>query len=238
MSTELEHALSGGEQQLTPEEITPEPVQEEPTPEPLEVAEVEPTPEPETPEPEQEPLARELHGIKAALTEARSELRELKNAQPRPAPQPAPDMYDDPEGYRAHQEQQYRVREQNLRLDMSEELARQAHGDDVVDAAFEALKATNDPTISASIMQARSPWGEVVKWHKAHKVQSEIGSDPDGWMKRQRAEIRAQVQAEMVAEQAKLRAATSAPSMANVTGTGGGLKSTWTGPTPLDEIIG
>lgn len=238
MTTDLEQIISGD----VPDESTeptPEPVEAQAEPEP--VSEQEPVTQPEPvsePEPQEDPLQRELGGIKAALVEARSELRELKQAQPKPEARPAPDMFEDPEGYQKHQAMTAQQMQQNLRLDMSEEMARQAHGDDVVDAAFEALKAAGDQATFQSLMAQRSPYNALVDWHKQQKVVLEIGSDPDAWIAAKEAEITARVKAEMVAEQAKAEAAKPAPSMANLTGIGGGPKGNWTGPTPLDEIVG
>ena len=75
----------------------------------------------------------------AALQEVREQLRELKQSMPRTPPKPAPDMFEDPEGYRAYQETKLREATTNLRLDISEELARERHGDETVDEAYKAL---------------------------------------------------------------------------------------------------
>jgi hypothetical protein len=37
----------------------------------------------------------------------------------------------------------------------------------------------------------------VVKWHKQHKLMSEIGQDPEAWRKSEAEKIRAQVLAEL-----------------------------------------
>ena len=146
-------------------------------------------------------------------------------------------MFEDPEGYAKYQATTVQQMQQNLRLDMSEEMARDAYGDETVETAFEAFKQA-DPAAQAGVMQDRSPWKAMVKWHKQQQVVQEIGDDPQGWIEKQRAQIMAEVSAKMVAEQAKQQSGKPAPSMANVTGTGCGPKSNWTGPTDLDDILG
>lgn len=206
-----------------------------------EVTTPEPQPEPEAqvaPEPEPTPEAVSAPDMvpAAVVGELRREIRELKQAASRPEPQPAPEFID-PEGAQFMQQQAAQMAS-NLRLDMSEEMARQQHGDAVVDEAFQALQANAQPAQIQAILSSRSPWIEVVKWHQQAKVAQEIGNDPVAYRAKVEAEVRAKIEAEMVAEQAKAAAAQAAPSMANVTGTGGGPKTTWAGPTPLDNLLG
>jgi hypothetical protein len=108
-------------------------------------------------------------------------------------------------------------------------MARETHGDEAVDAAFEAFKAEADPIAQQSIINARSPYREMVKWHKQQQVVREIGPDPQAWMEKQRAAIRAEEQAKIKAQAVSESVAQAAPSLAGKTNLG-----SRSGPKPID----
>jgi len=214
-------------------EVQPEPEAVQEAVEPITTEE--PEPEVVTPEPES---AKEAPMVPlAALQEVRRELQEMKARLPQPEAPKAPNVFDDPDGYQKHLANEVSRATQNVKLDLSEDQARATHTDEVVDAAFQAFTATADPATRTAILGSRSPWMEVVKWHKQHVVSQEIGSDPAAYAAKVEAEVRAKVEAEMVAKQARDNAGKFAPSMANVTGTGGGPKASWAGPTALDQLF-
>jgi hypothetical protein len=226
--SDLEQIVDGVE----PEQNEPEVVEAaDPDQEASEATEVAEEPKPEPKSEATVPLA--------ALLEVRQELQALKNlATPKPEPTPAPNVLEDQEGFQKYVGQQLNQQVTNVKLDISEEMTRAAHGDEKVDAAFAAFQAAQDPTLHQSVMQSRNPWGEVVKWHERQTVAAEIGDDPEAYKAKLETEIRQKLEAEMVAKQARDTAGKFAPSMANVTGTGGGPKSNWTGPTDLTSIVG
>jgi len=99
---------------------------------------------------------------------------------------------------------QYALAEQqriafNERLNTSELMARQAHGEDIVSEAQQAfLAAVNqNPMLQQQLQGQIHPYDFVVKWHKQHKLMSEIGQDPEAWRKSEAEKIRAQVLAEL-----------------------------------------
>lgn len=199
-----------------------------------------PAPEVEVAAVEEDPRDKELLGLKAALQETRGELRAYKATQaPRPAPQAPPDVFEDPQGYQAHVMQTTQQIAQNVKLDLSEDMTRTAHGDAVVDAAFEAFQESADPATRASVMSAKSPWNEVVKWHKRQEISKEIGDDPAAWMERQRAEIRAELQSEagQVAKSVTQQVG-KAPSLASEPNLGNRSAPSWNGPQSLEDILG
>lgn len=222
--SDLDQVLSGEQPEVVAEPeaaVEAEVVVEEPAPEVAAAPEPKPEPAPET-----VPVA--------VVQELRRELRELKQAA---MPRPQTPEFIDPEGM-GYMQQQVQQISQNVKLDISEEMARSQHGDEKVDAAFAAFQAKDDPGLNQTVMASRSPWNEVVKWHEQQQVAAEIGGDPAAYRANLEAELRTKIEAEMVTKQAQARAAQVAPSMANVTGTGGGPKTTWTGPTPLGSVIG
>lgn len=226
-SEEVEETL----EETTEEEPEEEGPQEEP-----EEAEAKPDPEPKAePVKDQEPLVP-----LTALKQVREELRQLKAMQPKPEPKPAPDFYENPEAAMQHHMQQPIEQMQNIRLDMSEEMARQAYGDDVVNEAFQAFQASQDAAAYQAIMQARSPYHELVKWHKQQRVVNEIGPDPDKWVEAQRAAIRAEVEAELKAQAVSESVARAAPSLAKKPNLGSrtGPKEIDPDSITLDDILG
>jgi hypothetical protein len=99
---------------------------------------------------------------------------------------------------------QYALAEQqriafNERLNTSELMARQAHGEDIVSEAQQAFLAAvgQNPMLQQQLQGQIHPYDFVVKWHKQHKLMSEIGQDPEAWRKSEAEKIRAQVLAEL-----------------------------------------
>lgn len=232
-----------GEAPEATEAVTPE------APAVAETAEATPTQEaaPETPEAVETPAAEKPETPQTvplpALIEAREKAaalraenealrRQQQAAQPKPEPEAMPDPVTDPEAFAAYQDRRYQAALENQRLNMSESLAREQHGDAVVDEAFKALQGAGEAD-KASVLRSGSPWHAVVKWHQQQKAAAEIG-DPATLKERLRAEILAELQAEQAA---KTPAAAPPPSLAHqssATVPSGGF----TGPTPLEAIIG
>lgn len=226
--TSLDAAL--GELPETPAvEAAPEPAeaQPEPTPEPpVEASKPEPAPEPAPAQPpEMVPVG--------VVQELRRELRELKQARQPQEPKPEP---LDPE-YASHMEKALAERDFAYTAQVKRLEAYVAHGKDRVDTA---LKAAEEAGMIDTLGTQADAWEQLMAWHsgveaqaKAQEILTEIGGDPAAYREKLAAEIRAQVEAEMVAKQAKA----AAPSLANVTGTGGGPRTTWSGPTSLGSIL-
>lgn len=176
----------------------------------------------------------------AALQAERNEKRELarrleeyQRNQPREEPK-VPDVFEDQHAYTQHLQQQFEQARNNDRLNMSEAMARELHGDEAVDAAFEAVKAAG---ITQQFLQDRHPWGAVVKWHDKQQKMAEIGDDPEGWKAKERERIRQELQAELVAENVKSAASAKAPSLAGKSNLGSRQGGEWQGPSSLDDIL-
>ncbi len=166
----------------------------------------------------------------------RDENRRLKASQPQAEPTPAPDFYEDPQGAVKHQVEPVQQMVVTQKLETSRFMAEREFGKETVDAAFEYFN--QHPEQSQALLNHPSPFHAAVEAFNQQRVASEIGADPDKWREQERENIRAELQAEMVAEQAREKAAQPAPSMANVTGTGGGPKPTqWNGPTALENVL-
>lgn len=214
---------------------TEEPAAEEVTTEPAEATEdtVEtPTEEPVADEPQQSDAEK---GLLAELSRLRQEMRDLK-AQPAPEPTPLPDVIEDPTGFAQTMQTQVASMVQNERLNMSEAMARQSHGDEKVNAARDALLASGDQAAHQQIMQSAMPYEALIKWHEQQSFFQQVGSDPQAFMNQERERIRAEVMAELQAQQTA-KAVKSAPSLAAETSIGGRTSSAAPTLTPLDDIL-
>lgn len=173
----------------------------------------------------------------SVVQELRAEIRSLKNPEPKPEPEQVPDVIENPEEFAKHVVSKSEKAALNSRLDMSEQMAVDQYGAEKVKEAYEALKAAQDPATHQKILNEKHPYAALVKWHSQSKVINEIGDDPEAWKKAQRDIIRKELLAETEAETKKATAGKTVPSIAETFGTGGGQKSTYTGPTPLEDIF-
>lgn len=178
-------------------EVAQEPQQEPVEPEPQAEPAPEPTPEPEQPA-VQEAEARnvplnvvldERDKRKAAEAERDRYKQQWEEAQARQTPQNAPDPYDDPQGFAAFHEQRFQQGLVQQKFQMSEVMAKQAHGAEVVDAAAQwALeKAKTEPAFAAAYHQQAHPLDWIVQQHKRDAIMSDIGDNVDDWFTREAA---------------------------------------------------
>lgn len=228
MSTSLDDALGKPE---AAEPVVEEPKVETPAAEPEKAAEAAKEPEqPEEPKPEK---AEHMVPV-SVLKGLRDEIRSLKASQS--PPPPAPDVIEDPEGYAKHVQSQVDQRALSDRLNMSEQMVRMAMGDDVVDAAVAAFDKHMGTPLHNQIVSSANPYKELVNWHKQQQVAAEIGDDPAAYREKVKAEIRAELEAEMATKQ--VRATPAAPSLAADPNLGVRSGPAWAGPTPLGKVLG
>jgi len=207
-----------------------------------------------------EAVRHERHDWKAKAVEAQTRLSELqrqleeakRTAAAPPAPQqppqqPAqiPNPAMDPEGYyqwvqseRAEQQSRYI----SLRLDNSEMLAREKHGDAKIEALIAelgpALRA--NPNLQQTFYRQPHPYEWALKQLEIMRTQREIGDDPAAFRARLVAEERAKWEAEAAAAQPAPRTSPAAgmqPSLASARSVAGRSAPAFTGPTPLVEIL-
>lgn len=124
-------------------------------------------------------------------------LANLQKPQAQQQPQePPPDFFTDPDAAFNARMQPVIDQAANVRLDTSEMLARDKHGDAVVDAA---LQAALQAGINRQFISRKNPYADLVKWHESTKVYQEIGPDPKQYRDKLESEIRAKVLAELKA---------------------------------------
>jgi hypothetical protein len=92
-------------------------------------------------------------------------------------PKQAPDMYADPDGYQQHQQQTVQSAVDQVRFQISEDMARDKFGDEKVNAALEWAKQNLGPAETVRIQRARNPYREMVSLYDERQTLSQIGGD-------------------------------------------------------------
>lgn len=152
------------------------PVEAEVAPEPVQQPETPPVVQPKDDGPTMVPLA--------ALHEVRDELRNVKaklaEREP-PAVDPVPDPIDNPDAYARYNADMARFAAINTKLEVTEDLAREKFGDELVDKARDwALNAfANDPATRQKIIDSRNPYRTVVEMYQRDQMVSQV--QPDDW---------------------------------------------------------
>lgn len=225
MSDDLNGVIDGGN--------APE-VTIDPAPEVIETPEVEIQAEPVEPETPAEPVVEEVpteepaHQVPlATMLEQRTradraefELQQLK-AQQQPQAEPEapelPDMFVDPNAFAAQLQQQH---EEKLNkalavnsANMSQMFAEQIHGKEAVAEAMKA--AEGNPVVIRAMQASPNPYQELMNWDKQQKALAEIGDDPAAFKADMEKKIRQQVEAELVAKNARTVAKEKAPTLAS-----------------------
>lgn len=109
-------------------------------------------------------------------------------------PQPPPDPNFDPAGALAYQQNEFQQALLNQRLNTSEMFARNKHGDQIVDAAFQAA---NRAGALQHFVRSKDCYGDMIKWHRHQQVLARVGEDPDAYEKTLEEKIRAKVLEEL-----------------------------------------
>lgn len=167
--------------------------------------------------------------------EYRSKLEALQN------PKKAPDVLEDPEGYRRTVNEDVEAKLEDQRVNMSAAMARKAHADfDEVMAEWPELMQA-DPSIYKKAATQELPAEWAYQYVKRERFLKEVGEDPDAWRKAEREKFRAELEPEL---RKQLESVTPThvippPSLASAS-SGGRVSgdSIVTGPKPLSKIFG
>jgi hypothetical protein len=102
--------------------------------------------------------------------------RQLEQERTRPE---VPDLYQDPEAFAAFQQQQAQSVALNVKLDLSEDMAREKHGDEAVDQArdWALAKFASNPAFQQEVMSQRNPYGFVVNQYKREQMLASVNPD-------------------------------------------------------------
>lgn len=99
-------------------------------------------------------------------------------------PKQVPDMYADPDGYQQHQQQTVQSAVDQVRFQISEDMARDKFGDEKVNAALEWAKQNLGPAETVRIQRARNPYREMVSLYDERQTLSQIGGDINAYRAR------------------------------------------------------
>lgn len=108
-----------------------------------------------------------------------AELAQIRASQQQQQPQPIPDRWEDPDGHDAYQQALAERAITNVKLDLSEEVAREKFGDELVDKAREwALqKARTHPSFGQELLQQRNPYRYAVEQYNREQIASQVSPD-------------------------------------------------------------
>jgi hypothetical protein len=130
---------------------------------------------------------REMQQLKEMM------MRQSQPQQPQNQPQPI-DPVEDPQGFANALIHQIEERFLNERLNDSERRARAEFGSANVDAA---LQAAQQAGFSSAFASRPDAYREMVEWHQAQQLRATIGANPTAYQEQLKAQIRAQVLAEL-----------------------------------------
>lgn len=150
--------------------------------------------------------------------------RQMQQLQAQQNRAPEPDLYDDPEAYAARMDQKLAQTEWTMRRNMSANFAISAHGQDKLDAAVKWADEKADPFVQQRFTAAPDPYGLLIKEYERDQLMSQIGTDPDAYVRRRFAELSGGSAQQPAAPAAIPQpAASPAPprSLARVSGSGG-----------------
>jgi len=165
------------------------------------------------------------------------ELAQLRASQQQPEPQQVPDMFEDPEGFRIYQQQVASQATLNAKLDISEEMARDKFGDEVVDKARDwALQQSKiRPGFYQELIQQRNPYRYAVEQYRREEIASQVTPDDFAQFQAWKAAQAALTQAPAAAAPVPPDAPRSLPprSLASAPSAGGVM----TEPEPTEQDI-
>jgi len=127
------------------------------------------------------------------------ELEKLREPEPKKDPAPKKDPYDvfaEPEKLGEYVQTIVGPALTNQRLNISEEMARDKFGDEVVDKAVAALKEHGSEAEKAAVIGDRNPYKALVAWDKERSAKAELGG-------RSLADIEAEIRKKIMKELGK-----------------------------------
>lgn len=181
----------------------------EPTPPPEPVVET-PPPQSATPDPQATPPApaaapepasvppghvplEALLDTREKLKAHQAELAEYKRKYEEATRKPAEpiDPLVDPDAWQKQIETQRQRDREDVRFEVTKMFAVNKHGEEVVKAAEDWLteEIKSGRIAFQNISNQPDPYDHLVKLHKRHQIQSQIGDDPDEFVKRRAAEL-------------------------------------------------
>lgn len=182
--------------------------------------------EPERPEAGHIPiqaLLDEREKRQQAQQRAEAYERQLQQLQAQQPPAAVPDLYDDPEAFAQHIQQQQANAIWEARRDMSAGFAVSQFGKETLDAAIAWASQKNDPYLHQRFLASRDPYREViVPEFQRDQLLSQVSADPTAWARQHLAALEGGSAQQQPAAQAAKPPSVSPPrSLAAAAGSGG-----------------
>jgi hypothetical protein len=134
---------------------------------------------------------RQRQALERQMTEL---VAAMKANQPAPPPVQQPEIWDNPREFVQAEMSPALERQQQAMMYNARLIAEARFGEQSVkeaQEAFDALVASGSmhPADYQKVMQSPNPFAEGVKWHQAHKIVSEVGTDPTAYKAKLRSEL-------------------------------------------------
>ena len=169
VASEATGPVRGPDGKFAPKEAAPAPQEA--------VAAPSPAPQPDAPIPPGHVPLSAMLDIRERAQRAEQELAYYRQQQQHQQPQiEPPDPYEDPAGYDQHVRQQMDAMRWETLTSVSQTMASQQHGADVVTAATQAFMAElqRKPWLNAELRTQAHPYDYVVNWHRREQALSRL----------------------------------------------------------------
>lgn len=173
-----------------------------------------------------------------------TQLLETVKPKPAEAEKPAPEIWDDADGFINQRLAPVQEAVQTQREQFSQIMAVEKHGVETVRAAMEAFKAQPETPARAAMFEAIKksvhPYGALVEWHKREQERAEF-ADPAAYRDKLKAEILAELQAgnqpQGQGQQTQQPAVVMPTDLAGVRNVGTRSGPAYSGPASLNDIF-
>lgn len=114
-----------------------------------------------------------LHETRDEVKALKAQLERLQQPQEQPA---APDVFEDPDGFKTHLEQQFEQRLYQQTLAISQRFAEQQHGKEAVEQALEwgRQRCAADQHFNAQVMSNPDPVGFALTQYQREQIASQV----------------------------------------------------------------
>lgn len=144
---------------------------------------------------------------KAAMDALLSRLGQVAQPVQQPQPEPQiPDPVSQPLEFAQWQETRHRAELTRVQSDMDMRFTEAKHGREAMDAAVAAAKQSGAIN---QFMNRPDGWSQLMQWHQRERVLQEVGTDPNAYRERVKAELLAELRG-AVAPQAASQPVTQA----------------------------
>lgn len=165
------------------------------------------------------------------------ELEAVRQQMQQRPPEPAPDIWENTEGWQNHfgtqlVSQAVQASTSQARLQMSAMMMEQQH-EDFAQVKDELVRFVGEnPAINQQVAESQHPWSTAYKAYKNQQAVAELGAT-------NLDELRAKLREEILAEaQAQSPVPGAPPTLTTERNVGARTGPAWAGPKPLDELLG